>query len=946
MGQKESFQLDENTQKLSPTNNTSNNKNNTTNNFNIKNSKYIKKHISRANFEFLYVIGRGGFGKVWVVKSKKKNIKYALKEMSKVKIIDRKSEKSIKTERDFLSRLHNPFIVNMTCSFQDYENLYLVMDLLTGGDLRYHLCIQKQFSEEQGKFFCSCIILGLEYIHKNNIIHRDIKPENLVLDNKGYVRITDFGVAKENLNDNSSETSGTPGYMAPEVLCALNHTFTVDFFALGVMAYEFLNGYRPYLGRNRKEIKDAVLLRQVHVHRKQLFENDWSIESGDIINKLISRKPNKRLGVNGILEIKNHPWFKNINWDELFCKKLESPFLPKKGDNFDKRYCEGVENVDTETKQRYQYYMSKSKFKNLFDNYTFVREDTEDEFDKNDKKNKNYDKNNVNEKNYISVVKSFSNPRVSSATKIELKNNNKKIIGENKNIIRSGCININPNQDKNNENTPKKTHRTSSMTNLLSSKLINYDLLKDHNNNFYEKIIYHHENNKEINIINKKQHNNENINKNLLKEDVATPIDSKLGNFSENRIYISGKLNNKNNNETNISKLKNNRSSSQKNILYENKCIKNVNSKIMHYFNNQNINNEETIKKNVIKNNNPEPNRKNNRNNNNNNVYINPSKFLYYSSHDIQHMNNNSNQNISSKNNYISPNIIVKKNSVKNSNNGNKNNNPNIMYQTCKPFYQFRDQRNKSQNEIINTNNKQNSKSKTKNESLNFSSNINNNNISGNIQKSKTKVKGAKSSSIYCNNRHKRYIPNDNVNNVNNINIINNNKNIFIIKSGRNYNMNNSNTFFCKNNNNKPANNNYLIELDELNSENINQKIMNNNNTNNNTNNNKKKTLTKTSSVKLFTPSKYYEKFNEDKKEIKILRRPGNKPNINNIIKNENGEYESFTAALNYNITNSKNSKNENNIKSVNCKKNVLDRTKTQQIFRSIKKFGSNELQQ
>ena len=94
---------------------------------------------TRAMFEFLYVIGRGGFGKVWMVKYKETHEKYALKEMSKVKIIDRKSEKSIKNEREFLSQLHHPFIVNMKCSFQDYDNLYLVMDLLTGGDLRYHM---------------------------------------------------------------------------------------------------------------------------------------------------------------------------------------------------------------------------------------------------------------------------------------------------------------------------------------------------------------------------------------------------------------------------------------------------------------------------------------------------------------------------------------------------------------------------------------------------------------------------------------------------------------------------------------------------------------------------------------------------------------------------------------------------------------------------------------
>lgn len=98
----------------------------------------------------------------------------------------------------------------------------------------------KQFVKSE--FFIACIVLGLEYIHENKVIHRDIKPENLVLDDKGYVRITDFGIAKLYQKENSSETSGTPGYMSPEVMCSLNHSFAVDFFALGVIGYEFMNG--------------------------------------------------------------------------------------------------------------------------------------------------------------------------------------------------------------------------------------------------------------------------------------------------------------------------------------------------------------------------------------------------------------------------------------------------------------------------------------------------------------------------------------------------------------------------------------------------------------------------------------------------------------------------------------------------------------------------------
>ena len=484
---------------------------------NLKNNNYIeyptfKKVLrpSKSMFEFLYVVGRGGFGKVWMVKYKKTKFKYALKEMSKVKIIDRKSEKSIKNEREFLSKLNHPFLVNMICSFQDYDNLYLVMDLLTGGDLRYHICHKKQFNEDQSRFFSSCILLGLEYIHINNIIHRDIKPENLVLDEKGYVRITDFGVSKRNLRDNSSETSGTPGYMAPEVLCALNHSFPVDFFALGVIIYEFMNGYRPYLGRNRKEIKEAVLAKQIHVHRKQLFENGWSFESGDLINKLLYRKPYKRLGANGIKEIKEHDWFKNINWEELFNKKLKSPFVPKEGDNFDKRYCEGIEQIDTQTRERYQYYKSRNKFKTLFLNYTFVREEEKQEFINNS--NNNYN-NNYNKENNIDKIKrkNTSNPIVStSSTKNILSNkyNYNILIGNNyKNYANNKKSLIENSENDNNieNNRLIKKQNTNSMTNIHSFSILN----ENFNQNKEIRYKNGNRNNKFINRFSQDNNNNE-----------------------------------------------------------------------------------------------------------------------------------------------------------------------------------------------------------------------------------------------------------------------------------------------------------------------------------------------------------------------------------------------------------------------------------------------------
>ena len=343
-----------------------------------KNPNQKNTDISKNNFKFLYVIGKGGFGRVWKIQSKKTKEIFALKEMSKLKIIDKKSEKSINSEREFLSKLNHPFIVNMHYAFQDKDNLYLVMDMLSGGDLRYHVSRYRKFSEEQTRFFISNIVYALQYIHENNVIHRDIKPENLVLDDKGYVRITDFGIAKENMPDNSSETSGTPGYMAPEVMKAKNHSFPVDFFAIGVIGYEFMLGRRPYYGKNRKEIKEQMLSKAA-VIKEENIAHGWSSDSADFINLLLQRKEEKRLGYKeGASELMQHPWLKYYPWNELKNKTLLAPFIPDGRDNFDKHYCESIDKISEETQLRYEEIYCSSEFKSVFKHFFFNGDDAKE----------------------------------------------------------------------------------------------------------------------------------------------------------------------------------------------------------------------------------------------------------------------------------------------------------------------------------------------------------------------------------------------------------------------------------------------------------------------------------------------------------------------------------------------------------------------------------------
>ena len=471
--------------------------------------------LNRNMFEFNTVIGKGGFGKVWKVQYKKTNEYFALKEMSKRKILDKKSEKSINSERKFLSILNHPFIVNMHYAFQDNDNLYLVMDMLSGGDLRYHCSRYRSFSEEQTRFFIACITYSLEYIHSNNVIHRDIKPENLVLDDKGYVRVTDFGIAKYNTADNSSETSGTPGYMSPEVMNAENHSFTADFFAIGVIGYEFLMGFRPYNGKNRKEIKEKIFGEKVEITLNQK-KKGWSDDVIDFINKLLERNKDLRLGANkGFQELKEHQWLKYYPWDELEQKILPAPFVPEEIDNFDKSYCESEEKITQETKLRYKKIYSSNTYKIAFVDFYFnkdiakyqrkqvkskkVKNIIKNEENNNENKNENMDEKNTVNNNVEEIF-------ISGKDEIIDKNNNNnsldKLIKSNENDIKNIAEMKNKNELSNNSNK----------NNIINLKNGTNEIAKTEGEILVKKIMINSEGNKTKIIENSNTNNIESFN--------------------------------------------------------------------------------------------------------------------------------------------------------------------------------------------------------------------------------------------------------------------------------------------------------------------------------------------------------------------------------------------------------------------------------------------------
>ena len=301
---------------------------------------------------------------------------FAMKEISKVKAFLKKSINSIRMEKTILKNLHHNFIVNLYFSFQDKDNLYLILDYYPGGDLRFYLEQNIQFTETQIKFFIANIILSLKYLRLNNILHRDIKPENFVFDKKGYLNLTDFGISKKVKNNQLiKDSSGTLGYLAPEVLLKENQTFCTDYFSLGIIIYELIFLQRPFEGRTKQELADNIIYKDINLTKEQLPNNYINSESSnylvDFINKLLKRKKERRLGNKDINQIISHPWLKGIEWENMEAKMLldeNIPFKPSSGDNFN---FLKVNNHINEKDKNYKSYLKLINNSTLFSNFYY-----------------------------------------------------------------------------------------------------------------------------------------------------------------------------------------------------------------------------------------------------------------------------------------------------------------------------------------------------------------------------------------------------------------------------------------------------------------------------------------------------------------------------------------------------------------------------------------------
>uniref|UniRef100_A0A7E4VKD0 Non-specific serine/threonine protein kinase n=1 Tax=Panagrellus redivivus TaxID=6233 RepID=A0A7E4VKD0_PANRE len=290
--------------------------------------KFPPNRITIDDFEMMKVLGRGGFGKVLKVKKKSgadKDSIYAMKVLKKAVLT--KTTKDIehaKAERNVLELADHPFICQMFYAFQTAEKLYLILEYMNGGELYMLLERENRLDDDDARFYVIEILLALEHLHLHGVIYRDLKPENVALTGRGHIRLIDFGLCKEDIwdGDKAHTYCGTLEYIAPEVILKQGHDHTADWWSLATLMFDMLTGGPPFRGDTRMETQDSILRKQPRFPRyiKPATQN--------LLYSMLRKKPEKRLGHAGAMEIKEHEFFDGVDWEEALEQKLTPPFLP------------------------------------------------------------------------------------------------------------------------------------------------------------------------------------------------------------------------------------------------------------------------------------------------------------------------------------------------------------------------------------------------------------------------------------------------------------------------------------------------------------------------------------------------------------------------------------------------------------------------------------------
>jgi protein kinase A len=297
------------------------------------------------------ILGRGGFGKVWLVEAKRTKTAYALKVINKRLLLNSKQENSVLREKDLLALLRHPFILYLVSSFQDAANLYLLLPVIQGGELFNVIAAKSKggggLAVVDAAFYAAGVIEALGHFHHRYIAYRDLKLENVMIDEEGYIKIVDLGFAKV-IVDKSYTFCGTPDYLAPEVIMSKGHNHAVDYWSFGVLLYEMMVGRSPFNKPGAKQMDMFKHIVLVNYEAPKFMEP----QSKDLVSKLLKRNVGERLGMlcRGHFDVRDHPFFSNagINFKKLIKKELTPPWQPKVKDPFDSANFDDFSAIENE----------------------------------------------------------------------------------------------------------------------------------------------------------------------------------------------------------------------------------------------------------------------------------------------------------------------------------------------------------------------------------------------------------------------------------------------------------------------------------------------------------------------------------------------------------------------------------------------------------------------
>uniref|UniRef100_A0A8C9X150 non-specific serine/threonine protein kinase n=1 Tax=Sander lucioperca TaxID=283035 RepID=A0A8C9X150_SANLU len=294
-----------------------------------------------SDFDTIKLISNGAYGAVYLVRHKETRQRFAMKKINRQNLVLRNQIQQAFVERDILTFAENPFVVSMFCSFETRRHLCMVMEYVEGGDCANLLKNMGPLPVEMTRLYFAETVLALEYLHNYGIVHRDLKPDNLLITSMGHIKLTDFGLSKIGLMNMTTnlyeghmekdtrefvdkQVCGTPEYIAPEVILRQGYGKPVDWWAMGVILYEFLVGCVPFFGDTPEELFGQVVSDEIIWPEG---DDSLPIDAQDLITRLLRQSPLDRLGTGGAPEVKHHPFFLGLDWNGLLRQKAE--FIPQ-----------------------------------------------------------------------------------------------------------------------------------------------------------------------------------------------------------------------------------------------------------------------------------------------------------------------------------------------------------------------------------------------------------------------------------------------------------------------------------------------------------------------------------------------------------------------------------------------------------------------------------------